>query len=462
MKGKLIALFIVVTFSSPSHAGWGWIEDNFVIDTIEVLWDEGGETINAGVELITDAPINILKGDVDEIGGDLLNAFPFLDDLAALAIDEVDLTFLEGKLKKEEIAVIKAYVKDNWSEYATDPLALVTLTNKLNAINDEGKTVPVTLFPIYDDENIPGYEGVKPGYYDNRADAFRHAYVTARFSAAFKSSSWGLLFMAAHEAGENPNTGEAMAMDIHNNAIGAKIYDEIRFNLGSATESNIRSKVLDTTYKFVAITDITPEDTEDNTPLKLSAFKQEKYASAEVEFDKQKNQLVYFKTIKPLASVSNKSVSAIYGQPITLDASDSIDPKGLGLSDFLWESDSENGFVFLSSFALSSTFSSAWFSVSSEANYWLEPSGYDYYFGFDQYNFTNVVAMSSWFYDESSTNQSDPYPYLSIVPVDEGSSVITLNAVDVEGAISSPATITITVYKPEIIVATVILPNLLL
>jgi len=448
MKGKLIALFIVVTFSSPSHAGWGWIEDNFVIDTIEVLWDEGGETINAGVELITDAPINILKGDVDEIGEDLLNAFPFLDDLAALAIDEVDLTFLEGKLKKEEIAVIKAYVKDNWSEYATDPLALVTLTNKLNAINDEGKTVPVTLFPIYDDENIPGYEGVKPGYYDNRADAFRHAYVTARFSAAFKSSSWGLLFMAAHEAGENPNTGEAMAMDIHNNAIGAKIYDEIRFNLGSATESNIRSKVLDATYKFVSITDITPEDTIDSTPLKTSLFKQEKYASAEAEFDKQQNQLVYFKTIKPVAKVNKKSISSIYSHPIVLDASNSVDPKGLGISVLLWESDSENGFV-------SNTY-------GPEPYYWEDQKSYDNYFGFYQYSYSSIRSISSLFYDESNTNLIDPYPRISFTPVDSGTSKITLKAYDAEGAISNPEIITITVYKPEIIVATVILPNLLL
>ncbi len=449
MKRLLIALFIIVVFPNPSHAGLvEWVEDNVVIDAIEVLWDEGGETIDAGVELITDAPINILKGDVDEIGEDLLNTFPFLDDLAALAIDEVDLTFLEGKLKKEEIAVIKAYVKDNWSEYATDPAALITLTTKLNTINDEGKTVPVTLFPIYDDENVPGYEGVKPGYYDNRADAFRHAYVTARFSAAFKSSSWGLLFMAAHEAGENPNTGEAMAMDIHNNAIGAKIYDEIRFNFGSVTESNIRLKVLDATYKFVSISENTPEGTEDNTPLKTSVFKQEKYASAEAEFDKQQNQLVYFKTIKPVAKVNKNSISSIYGQPISLDASDSIDPKGLGISILLWKSDSENGIV-------SNTY-------GPEPYYWEDRKSYNNYFGFYQYSYSSIRSISSSFYDESNINLSDPYPLISFTPTDSGVSTITLKAYDVEGAISEPEIITITVYKPEIIIATVILPNLLL
>jgi len=219
----------------------------------------------------------------------------FVYRFASLVIDLVDLRKFDTYIKPTEQSVLKDYVKSRLAYFITHPKALYDLAKQLQAVKVESDALTRSLFPEFEPaqvkkENIP----IQYGYLDTKPDAFRHAYVTARFCETLSSKHWGLAFMAAHEMDRNNNSGAAIAMDLHNNSIGARIYEELQHSENRVEK--LKEKVLSVSYRFIdSYTPHTPE-AEDYTPLAHSTIKQNEFDLASKQFELFENELVYIKS----------------------------------------------------------------------------------------------------------------------------------------------------------------------
>ena len=227
----------------------------------------------------------------------------FLNAILASLIDQIDLTVFDAYIKPTEQVILKSYVKSRLEYFTHRPMALYELAIELRLAKMEGEQLSKSLFSEFESMELSGDEQTKQyGYLDTKPDAFRHAYLTARFCQILASRTWGLVFMAAHEMDRNNNSGAAIAMDLHNNMIGARAYEQNGFR--TLDSADVQKKVAEIPFQYVSNYSHFPDSaSEDYTPLEQSQSKQTEYFSAAKQFENFENQLVYIKSGPDLAQV---------------------------------------------------------------------------------------------------------------------------------------------------------------